>query len=406
MQERQPGRGCGQGAVAGAPDRGPDSCCACKFEVECPWTFGCICVCFLCLQELLQQVAAGSDLTAAAGIADDSKKEQQQADDQQQQAAGTAAAGEGAAAAAAAKAEGADAMDVDVPQQQQQQPSSTAQPADSTGVAVKQEPSHPDGPAAAAAAAVQPQQEVPSSKTPGAQPDAATSNKPNNSSESKEVGQGSDHMQQQQQQQQRESEQEGEGSEDGGPLPASATDPHSLRDPQRPFNPLSGCRLCWNDGDKARLLLCDGCEDEYHCYCVNPVLLEVPEGDWYCRLCRHEDQEQPPPPALQPPAAAAAAGSSSGSDWDMAAAAALPETCTAALSSSSSGMQHMRALVGAAQRLSSVLYGEWPAAARLELLLLLCELLGSSNAGRRFIEERMEAKREAKKKVGVGGWRS
>jgi hypothetical protein len=164
--------------------------------------------------------------------------------------------------------------------------------------------------------------------------------------------------------------------------------------------------LCWNDGDKARLLLCDGCEDEYHCYCVNPVLLEVPEGDWYCRLCRQEDQEQPL-------AAAAAAGSSggsnggssSGSEWDMAAAAALPETCTAALSSSSSGMQHMRALVGAAQRLSSVLYGEWPAAARLELLLLLCELLGSSNAGRRFIEERMEAKREAKKKVGMGvGW--
>jgi hypothetical protein len=64
-------------------------------------------------------------------------------------------------------------------------------------------------------------------------------------------------------------------------------------------------------------------------------------------------------------------------------------------------MQHMRELVGFAQRLSGgVPYGSWPAEARLQLLLLLCELLGSSTSGRRFIEERMDAKREAKKKVG------
>jgi hypothetical protein len=84
----------------------------------------------------------------------------------------------------------------------------------------------------------------------------------------------------------------------------------------------------------------------------------------------------------------------------MAAAAQLPVTCTAAVSSSSSsGMQAIRELVGLAQRLSSCLYGSWPAEARLQLLLMLCELLASSNAGRRFIEDRLDAKREAKKKV-------
>jgi hypothetical protein len=88
----------------------------------------------------------------------------------------------------------------------------------------------------------------------------------------------------------------------------------------------------------------------------------------------------------------------------MIATAQLPETCTAGDggtgSTSSSGMRYVRELVGVAQRLGDCGYGVWPAPARLQLLLLLCELLAGSNAGRRFIEERMEAKREAKKKVG------
>jgi hypothetical protein len=167
--------------------------------------------------------------------------------------------------------------------------------------------------------------------------------------------------------------------------------------------------MCWSEGDKARLLLCDGCEDEYHCYCVQPVLLEVPEGDWYCRLCQggtggtagtgSTDVQAVPPQGV--------AQGSSGTvvdGWDMVAAAQLPEMCTAADGGTggTQGMQYVRELVGVAQRLGDCGYGAWPAAARLQLLLLLCELLAGSNAGRRFIEERMDAKREAKKKVGCG----
>jgi len=297
------------------------------------------------LQQLMEQAAAGSNLAAAAGIAD----EQQQ--QQQQQEEGLDAK----AAAAAVKAEGAaaDAMDVD-PQEHHQQQQDTAEAAAAAGAGGG------GGEGAAAAAAVVKQEAADGSSPDGVQ---------------------------------------------------GTSDPHSLSDPRRPFNALSGCRMCWSEGDKARLLLCDGCEEEYHCYCVTPALLEVPEGDWYCRLCRKQggtehnnsqhgggDSSSKQLPSA-PVGAVAGSGSTAGVSWDMAAAAALPETCTAATTNTSSGMEYIRSLVGAAQRLSQVPYGSWPAEARLQLLLLLCELLSSSNAGRRFLEERMEGKREAKKKV-------
>ncbi|GIL52432.1 hypothetical protein Vafri_8302 [Volvox africanus] len=78
-------------------------------------------------------------------------------------------------------------------------------------------------------------------------------------------------------------------AEDGGQGPAEEDegnkDPSSLDDPTRLFNPRDGCRVCWLDEDKNRILLCDGCDGEYHCYCVEPPLLEVPEGSWFCPSC-------------------------------------------------------------------------------------------------------------------------
>ncbi|GLI68148.1 hypothetical protein VaNZ11_012485 [Volvox africanus] len=76
-------------------------------------------------------------------------------------------------------------------------------------------------------------------------------------------------------------------SEDGGPAEEDEgnKDPSSLDDPTRLFNPRDGCRVCWLDEDMNRILLCDGCDGEYHCYCVEPPLLEVPEGSWFCPSC-------------------------------------------------------------------------------------------------------------------------
>lgn len=44
----------------------------------------------------------------------------------------------------------------------------------------------------------------------------------------------------------------------------------------------TGCLTCGTDDDHANLMLCEGCNDEYHTYCLDPPLRSVPTGDWFC----------------------------------------------------------------------------------------------------------------------------
>ena len=44
----------------------------------------------------------------------------------------------------------------------------------------------------------------------------------------------------------------------------------------------TGCLACGEDDDHANLLLCEGCNAEYHTYCLSPPLRAVPAGDWFC----------------------------------------------------------------------------------------------------------------------------
>jgi hypothetical protein len=48
----------------------------------------------------------------------------------------------------------------------------------------------------------------------------------------------------------------------------------------------TGCLCCSEDNDHANILLCEGCNDEYHTYCLDPPLRAVPSGDWYCSKCK------------------------------------------------------------------------------------------------------------------------
>mmetsp|Transcript_26998 Transcript_26998/g.77871 ORF Transcript_26998/g.77871 Transcript_26998/m.77871 type:complete len:468 (-) Transcript_26998:1237-2640(-) len=48
----------------------------------------------------------------------------------------------------------------------------------------------------------------------------------------------------------------------------------------------TGCLVCGLDNDHANILLCERCNDEYHTYCLRPALNSVPEGDWFCDLCK------------------------------------------------------------------------------------------------------------------------
>ncbi|XP_017265109.1 lysine-specific demethylase 5B-B isoform X2 [Kryptolebias marmoratus] len=45
------------------------------------------------------------------------------------------------------------------------------------------------------------------------------------------------------------------------------------------------CLVCNSGGDEDRLLLCDGCDDSYHTFCLIPPLQDVPRGDWRCPKC-------------------------------------------------------------------------------------------------------------------------
>ncbi|GIX65570.1 PHD-finger domain-containing protein [Babesia caballi] len=48
---------------------------------------------------------------------------------------------------------------------------------------------------------------------------------------------------------------------------------------------LGGCEVCGVDNEWDQLLLCDGCNLGFHLYCLDPPLVCIPRGDWYCKTC-------------------------------------------------------------------------------------------------------------------------
>uniref|UniRef100_A0A672S568 [histone H3]-trimethyl-L-lysine(4) demethylase n=1 Tax=Sinocyclocheilus grahami TaxID=75366 RepID=A0A672S568_SINGR len=53
------------------------------------------------------------------------------------------------------------------------------------------------------------------------------------------------------------------------------------------------CLVCGNGNDEDRLLLCDGCDDSYHTFCLIPPLSDVPKGDWRCPKCLAQECGKP-----------------------------------------------------------------------------------------------------------------
>ncbi|GFR98729.1 lysine-specific demethylase 5A [Elysia marginata] len=45
------------------------------------------------------------------------------------------------------------------------------------------------------------------------------------------------------------------------------------------------CHMCGRGDGEEYMLLCDGCDDAFHTYCLVPPLSEVPKGDWRCPSC-------------------------------------------------------------------------------------------------------------------------
>lgn len=46
------------------------------------------------------------------------------------------------------------------------------------------------------------------------------------------------------------------------------------------FDPLANyiCQNCKGGEDEDKMLLCDGCDDSYHTFCLEPALEDVPKG--------------------------------------------------------------------------------------------------------------------------------
>uniref|UniRef100_A0A3B3S562 [histone H3]-trimethyl-L-lysine(4) demethylase n=1 Tax=Paramormyrops kingsleyae TaxID=1676925 RepID=A0A3B3S562_9TELE len=53
------------------------------------------------------------------------------------------------------------------------------------------------------------------------------------------------------------------------------------------------CRMCGRGDEDEKLLLCDGCDDNYHTFCLLPPLGDPPKGAWRCPKCVAEECKRP-----------------------------------------------------------------------------------------------------------------
>jgi hypothetical protein len=49
-----------------------------------------------------------------------------------------------------------------------------------------------------------------------------------------------------------------------------------------------GCQVCHLTTGGSTMLLCDGCDEGWHMACLDPPLLAMPVGDWFCPRCSQD----------------------------------------------------------------------------------------------------------------------
>lgn len=53
------------------------------------------------------------------------------------------------------------------------------------------------------------------------------------------------------------------------------------------------CQKCGKADHPEWILLCDSCDKGWHCSCLRPALMLIPEGDWFCPPCQHVSSSSP-----------------------------------------------------------------------------------------------------------------
>ena len=53
-----------------------------------------------------------------------------------------------------------------------------------------------------------------------------------------------------------------------------------------------GCRKCYGKHDSDKLLVCDGCDEEYHTYCLSKPVDTIPNATWFCNICTSAGKHQ------------------------------------------------------------------------------------------------------------------
>ena len=60
---------------------------------------------------------------------------------------------------------------------------------------------------------------------------------------------------------------------------------YCMDDASIPICAFCGCKTCFGKHSAENLLLCDGCDHEWHIYCLDPPLESIPDGHWFCKGC-------------------------------------------------------------------------------------------------------------------------
>ena len=53
--------------------------------------------------------------------------------------------------------------------------------------------------------------------------------------------------------------------------------------------------MCKRNDKQDLILLCDGCDGEYHTFCVKPPLRKIPDSEWFCDECKADGKGVPKP---------------------------------------------------------------------------------------------------------------